>query len=181
MRAVQLSLICRIPWLVIVVVVIIGLPGFSHGLMVSSGVGLVSGVRGRSKTTGVLRNIQDACRVWGQRRRCWEVGAWSIVVRVLKTVGLQDVSAHPRRQSLMVRPTMHWVMRVWGCVVVQVTLTRMRVVVVVGIHFASVTMLMTLTILMGNVGLVTVAVVKAGLVFMTLIVVLMVSCVLVMD
>lgn len=99
-----------------------------------------------------------------------------VEVRCLETVGLQDVSAHPWGESLMMRPTVHRVMRVMGGVVVHVTLTGGRVVVV---YFVAVTVLMTWTIVMGGMGLV--AVVEACLVFVTLIVVLMVGCVLVMD
>lgn len=109
------------------------------------------------------------------------MGAGHIVVGGLETVGLQDVSAHPWGQSLMVRSTVHRVMRVVRSVIVHVTLTGARVVIMAGIHFVTMTMFMTRTIVMGWVGLVAVAVVEAGLVFVTLIVVRMVGCVLVMD
>jgi len=109
------------------------------------------------------------------------VGTWPIVVRGLETVGLQNVSAHPWGQSLMVRPTVHRVMRVVGGMVVQMALTGARIKIMTGIYFVTVAMLMTLTIIMGSVGLVAVAVLEASLVFVTLIVVLMVGCVLVMD
>lgn len=79
----------------------------------------------------------------------------------------------------MVRPAMHRVMRVVGIVVVQVTLRGVRVVIMARIYF-TVIVIMTRTVVVSRVGLVTVCVVEAGLVFMTLIVVLMVSCVLVM-
>ncbi len=72
-------------------------------------------------------------------------------------------------------------MRVVGIVVVHVTLAGTRVVIMAGVYFVTVTMLVTWTIVMGWVGLVAVAVVNAGLVFVTLIVVLMVGCVLVMN
>lgn len=63
---------------------------------------------------------------------------------------------------------------------VHVALARARIVVVTAIHFVAVTVLMTIVTMAGPVGLV--AVVEAGLVFVTLIVVvLMVCCVLVMD
>lgn len=74
---------------------------------------------------------------------------------------------------------MHRVMRVVGIVVVQVTLRGVRVVIMARIYF-TVIVIMTRTVVVSRVGLVTVCVVEAGLVFMTLIVVLMVSCVLVM-
>lgn len=104
------------------------------------------------------------------------MGLWPIVVRGLEAVGLQDVSAHPWGQSLMVRPTVH---RVVGVMVVQMTLIGAKVVVMAGIHFVTLAVLMTRTIVMGSVRLV--AVVEAGLVFATLIMVLMMRCVLLMD
>lgn len=81
---------------------------------------------------------------------------------------------------------MHRVMRVVGVVgvvVVHVILAGARVVIMADVYFVTVTMLVTWTIVMGWVGLVAVAVavVDAGLVFVTLIVVLMVGCVLVMN
>lgn len=111
--------------------------------MVSSGVRLVAGVRCGCQAAGVLGNIHDAGRVRWQRRGCWEVGTGSIVVRGLETVGLQDVSAHSWRQSLMVRPAVHRVMRVVGVVVVHVTLSGVRIVIMAGIYFVTVIVLMT--------------------------------------
>ena len=173
---VLLPLVTTIPWLV--VVVIISMPGVSHTL-VSSRVRLVAGVRCGCQAAGVLRNIHDTGRVGRQGRRCWEVRTRPIVVGGLEAVGLQDVSANPWREGLGVRPTVHRVMRVVGVVVVHVTLVGARIVIMAGIYFVTVTMLMSWTIVMGWVGLV--AVVEAGLVFVTLIVVLMVGCVLVMN
>lgn len=147
--------------------------------MVSSRVRLMTRVRCGCQAAGVLGNTHEAGRVRGQRRGCWEVGTGSIVVRGLETVGLQDVSAHSRGKSLMVRPAVHRVMRVVGIVVVQVTLRGVRVVIMARIYF-TVIVIMTRTVVVSRVGLVTVCVVEAGLVFVTLIVVLMVSCVLVM-
>lgn len=99
----------------------------------------------------------------------------------LEAVGLQDVSANPWGEGLGVRPTVHRVMRVVGVVVVHVTLVGSRIVIMAGINFVTVTMLVSWTVVMGWMGLVAVAVVEAGLVFVTLIVVLMVGCVLVMN
>lgn len=174
-----LPLVTSVPWLV--VVVIVTMPGVSHSLMMRSGVRLVTGVRCRRQAAGVLWNIHDAGRVGRQGRRCGEVRTGSIVIRGLEAVGLQDVSANPWGEGLGVRPTVHRVMRVVGVVVVHVALVGARVVIVAGIYFVTVAVLMTRTVVMGQVGLVAAAVVEAGLVFVTLIVVLMVGCVLVMD
>lgn len=176
---VLLPLVTSVPRLVVVVV--IPMPGVSHTLMVSTGVGLVTGVRCGCQTAGVLRNVHDAGRVGRQGRRCWEVRTGPVVVRGLEAVGLQDVSANPWGEGLGVRPTMHRVMRVVGVVVVHVTLVGARVVIMAGVYFVTVTMLVTWTVVVGWVGLVAVAVVEAGLVFVTLTMVLMVGCVLVMN
>lgn len=64
--------------------------------------------------------------------------------------------------------------------VVHVALVGARVVIMAAVCFVTVTKLVTWNIVMGRVGLVAAAVVQAGLVFVTLIVVLMVGCVLVM-
>lgn len=111
--------------------------------MVSSGVRLVTGVRRGCQAAGVLGNIQDAGGVGWQRRGCGEVGTGSVVVGGLETVGLQDVSAHSWGQSLMVRPAVHRVMSVVGVVVVHVTLSGVRIVIVAGIYFVTVIVLMT--------------------------------------
>lgn len=107
--------------------------------------------------------------------------AWPIVIRGLEAVGLQDVSANPWGEGLGLWPTVHRVMRVVGVLVVHVTLAGARVVIMAGIYFVTMTVLVTLTVVMRCMGLVAVAVVEAGLVFVTLIVVLMVGCVLVMN
>lgn len=174
---VLLPLVTSVPWLVVVVVV--NMPGVGHTLMVSSRVRLVTGVRCGRQPAGVLRNVHDTGRVRRQGRRCREMRTGAIVVRGLETVGLQYVSANPWGEGLGVRPTVHRVMRVVGVVVVHVTLAGARVVVMAGVYFVTVTELVTRTVVMGRVGLV--AVVEAGLVFVTLIVVLVVCCVLVMN
>lgn len=179
MGVVLLPLVTSVPRLVVVVVVAV--PGVGHTLMVSSGVRLVTGVRCRRQAARVLGNVHDTSRVRWQGWRCGEVRTGPVVVRGLEAVGLQYVSAHPWGEGLGVRPTVHRVMRVMGVVVVHVALARARVVVMAGVYFVTVTMLLTRTVVMGGVGFVAVAVVEAGLVFVTLIVVLMVGCVLVMD
>lgn len=171
---VLLPVVTSVPWLVVVMVV--AMPGVGHTLMVSSGVRLVTGVRCGRQTARVLGNIHDPGGVGRQGRRCWEVWSGPIVVRGLEAVGLQDVGAYSWGEGLGVRPTVH---RVMGVVVVHVT--GGRVVIMSAVYFVTVTMLVTRTIVMGRVGLVAVAVVEAGLVFVTLIVVLTVGCVLVMD
>lgn len=105
----------------------------------------------------------------------------SIVVRGFEAVGLQDVIANPWREGLRMRPTMHRVVRAVGIVVVHVTLVGARVVIMAGIYFVTVAMLVTRTVVVSEVGLVAAAIVEAGLVFVTLIVVLMVGCVLIMN
>lgn len=106
------------------------------------------------------------------------MGSGPIVVGGFETVGLQDVSAYPRGEGLWGRSTGH---RIVGVVAVHVTLAGARVVIMAGVYFIPVTMLVARTIVMGRMGLMAVAIIEAGLVFVTLIVVLMVGCVLVMD
>lgn len=174
---VLLPLEAAVTWLV--VVVIVTMPGVSHTLMVSSRVRLVTRMRCRCQAAGVLGNIHDTSRVGWQGRGCWEMRTGPIVVGILEAVGLQNVSTNPRGEGLGVRPTVHRVMRVMGVVIMHVTLVGARVVIMAGIYFVTTTVLMTWTIVMGCMGFV--AVVEAGLVFVTLIVVLMVGCVLVMN
>ena len=109
------------------------------------------------------------------------MGTGSIVVRGFEAVGLQDVSADPWGEGLGMRPTVHRVMRTVGVVILHVALVRARVVIVARTYFVTMTMLVARTIVMGRMGLVAAAVVKAGLVFVTLIVVAMMGCVLVMN
>lgn len=180
---VLLPLVTSIPRLVVVVVV--AMPGVGHTLMVSSRVRLVTGVRCGRQATGVLGNVHDAGRVGRQGWRCREVGTGPIVARGLEAVGLQDVSANPWGKGLRVKPTVHRVVRVVGAVVgvvvVHVTLAGAWVVIMAGVYFVTVTVLVTWTVVMGWMGLVGVAVVEAGLVFVTLIVVVMMGCILVMN
>lgn len=61
---VLLPLVTSIPRLV--VVVIVAMPGVGHTLMMSSGVGLVTGMRCGRQAAGVLGNIHDTSRIWGQ-------------------------------------------------------------------------------------------------------------------
>lgn len=63
---VLLPLITSVPRLVVVVVV--AMPGVGHTLMMSPGVRLVTRVRCRCQTAGVLGNIHDAGRVGRQGR-----------------------------------------------------------------------------------------------------------------
>lgn len=174
-----MPLVTSIPWLVVVMVVT--MPGVSHSLMMSSGIRLVTGVRCGCQAARVLWNIHETGRVGWQGRRCGEVGTGSIGVRALEAVGLQDVSANPWRECLVVWSTVHRVMRVVGVWGVHVTLMGARVVIMAGVYFVIVTVLMILTVVMSRLGLVVVAVVEAGLVLVTLIVVVMVGCVLVMN
>lgn len=173
---VLLPLVTSVPWLVVVMVVAV--PGVSDALMVGSGVRLVTGLRCGRQAAGDLGNVHDSSGVGRQRRRCREVWSGAVVVGGLETVGLQDVGANPWGKGLWVRPTVHRVVLV---VVVHMTLAGARVVIMGGVYFVAVTVLVTRTIVMGRKGLVAEAVVEAGLVFVTLIVVLMVCCVLVED
>lgn len=91
------------------------------------------------------------------------------MVGCLEAVGLQDVGADPWREGLRVRPAVHRVVRAVRIVVVHVGLVGVRVVIVAGIDFSTVTVIVTRTVVVGQTGLVTVAVVKASLVFVTLI------------
>lgn len=165
-----LPLVTVVPRLVVVVVVTV--PGVGHGLVMGSRVRLVTRVRRRREAARILRNVHDAGGVGRQGRRCGELRPGAIVAGRLEAVGLQDVGADPWGEGLRAGPAVHSVVRAVRVVVVHVGLVGVRVVIVAGGDFITVTVLVTRAVVVGQAGLVAVAVavVKAGSVFVTLIV-----------